>query len=520
MPEYCHKRDADFCGTFSIKLACNASGSGFKFWVRLHYELTGGNMRGRFSITSQNGCGLITIAQPLDYKQEKRFVLTVTATDSGGRTDTATVYVNVSDANNYAPVFENAPYSASVFEDAPVGTTVLVVAATDGDVGQNAQITYSLGTTDEKLLAPEFSINPQTGAIVTTKKLDRETVSGYLLTVTAKDGGTSPLSDTTDVEIIVTDVNDNPPVFKKPSYIGSVPEDALVGTSVLQISATDADMGLNGRIRYALESTTSNAAFVVDPTSGVIRTAKVLDRETEASYNITAYAIDRGSPALTGSVQVMVRIEDVNDSPPAFMTDKIELYIPENSPIGSTVGEIYAHDPDEGPNAVVQYSIIGGDDSNSFSLVTRPGSNKAELLTMQDLDYESPRKKYDLTIRAASPPLRSDVHVEILVTDVNDNAPVLKDFQVIFNNFRNCFPAGPVGRIPAFDADVSDQLQYRVLSGNNANLIQVNESTGEITLSPQLNTNVPKVATMEVSVTGEYDSLIVQNITSLCISCY
>jgi cadherin EGF LAG seven-pass G-type receptor 1 len=89
---------------------------------RLHYELTGGNVRGRFAITSQNGRGLVTIAQPLDYKQEKRFVLTVTASDSGGRRDTATLYVNVSDANNFAPVFESAPYSASVFEDAPVRT--------------------------------------------------------------------------------------------------------------------------------------------------------------------------------------------------------------------------------------------------------------------------------------------------------------------------------------------------------------------------------------------------------------
>lgn len=87
---------------------------------RLHYEITSGNVRGRFGITSQNGQGLITIAQPLNYKQEKRFVLTVTASDSGGRYDTATIYVNVSDANTYPPVFENAPYSASVFEDAPV----------------------------------------------------------------------------------------------------------------------------------------------------------------------------------------------------------------------------------------------------------------------------------------------------------------------------------------------------------------------------------------------------------------
>ncbi|XP_066994105.2 protocadherin-like wing polarity protein stan [Anabrus simplex] len=468
---------------------------------RLHYELTGGNIRSRFAITSQNGRGLITIAQPLDYKQEKRFVLTVTASDSGGRQDTATVYVNVSDANNFAPVFENAPYSASVFEDAPIGTTVLVISATDGDVGQNAQITYSLGTLDEKSTNPEFTINPQTGAIILTKLLDRETVSGYLLTVTARDGGSPSLSDTTDVEITVTDVNDNAPVFKKTSYIGSVPEDALVGTSVVQISATDADIGLNGRIRYALgQESAADGSFVVDPMSGVIRTAKSLDRESVAQYELIAYAIDRGSPSMSGSVNVTIRVEDVNDSPPAFESDKIVLYIAENSPVGSTVGEIYARDPDEGPNAVVHYSIIGGDDSNSFSLVTRPGSNKAELLTMVDLDYESSHKKFVLIVRAASPPLRADATVEILVTDVNDNAPILKDFQVIFNNFRDCFPSNGIGQIPAFDADVSDQLKYRILSGNNANLVHLNETSGDLTLSPQLNTNVPKVATMEVSI--------------------
>lgn len=118
-----------------------------------------------------------------------------------------------------------------MFEDAPVGTTVLVVSATDNDVGINAQITYSLG--DELQSSgdnpSEFSINPQTGAIITTKPLDRESVSGYLLTVTARDGGNPPLSDTTDIEISVSDVNDNPPVFKMPSYNGNILEDALIG---------------------------------------------------------------------------------------------------------------------------------------------------------------------------------------------------------------------------------------------------------------------------------------------------
>lgn len=91
----------------------------------------------------------------------------------------------------------------------------------------------------------------------------------------------------------------------------------------------------------------------------------------------------------------------------------------------------------------------------------------------------------------------------IYLTDVNDNAPRLSDFQVIFNNFKDFFPTGTFGQVPAFDADVSDKLIYRIISGNNANLVQLNESTGMLTLSPQLNTNVPKIASMEISVTGK-----------------
>lgn len=471
---------------------------------RLHYEITTGNTRGRFAITSQNGRGLITIAQPLDYKQERRFVLTVSATDSGGRSDLATVHINITDANNFAPVFENAPYSSSVFEDAPVGTTVVVVSASDSDVGVNAQITYSLNEESVNGLGSHepFTINPQTGAITTTAALDRETTSAFLLTVTAKDGGNPSLSDTTDVEISVTDCNDNAPMFKVPLYQASIPEDALIGTSVVQITATDLDIGLNGRVRYTLsDKDREEGSFVVDPTSGIIRTNKGLDRETVAVYHLSAIGIDKGTPAMSSSVEVQVRLEDVNDNPPTFSADKIVLYVPENSPVGSVVGEIHAHDPDEGVNAIVTYSIIGGDDSNSFSLVTRPGSERAQLLTMIELDYESPKKKYEIIVRATSPPLRNDAHVEIWVTDINDNAPLLKDFQVVFNNFRDCFPSGEVGRIPAFDADVTDKLNYRILSGNNANLVKLNSSTGSLTLSPQLNTNVPKYATMEVSVT-------------------
>ncbi|CRK90013.1 CLUMA_CG003735, isoform A [Clunio marinus] len=471
---------------------------------RLHYDIKSGNLRNRFSISTQNGLGLITIAQPLDYKQEKRFILTVTATDSGGKIDTATVNINITDANNFAPVFENAPYSASVFEDAPIGTTVLIVTATDADVGINAQITYKMTNDDSSSgmsAAEVFSINPQTGAIITKTTLDRETTSGYSLTVTAKDGGNPSHSETTIVEIGVTDVNDNKPVFNVPMYHATIPEDALIGTSVIQISATDNDEEENRIIRYMLsDKDVKDASFTIDSASGVIRTNRGLDRESTAVYHLNAIAIDKGTPPLSSTVQVQVKLEDVNDSPPTFPSDRMTFYIKENSLIGSTVGIIKADDPDEGVNAEVHYTILSGLDAGSFHLVTKPGVNGAKIVTKIELDYESSQKKFELVIRASSPPLRNDVHVEILVTDTNDNQPVLKNFLVIFNNFRDHFPSGVIGRIPAFDADVNDNLTYRILSGNNANLIKLNSSSGGITLSPQLNTNVPKFATMEVSV--------------------
>ena len=340
---------------------------------------------------------------------------------------------------------------------------MLIVAASDGDVGENARITYGLSGE----LVPEFTIQPTTGAIVTTKQLDRERTSGYLLTITAKDSGNPPLSDTTDVEISLGDVNDNPPVFQQVTYVANVAEDALVGTSVLQVAATDADQGFNGRVRYVLmsggDSAENDTPFTLDATSGILRTSKPLDRESTAKYELMVQAVDRGTPELSGAATVTVVIDDVNDSPPSFdiaiTSDRVRLFIAENSPVGSKVGDIVANDPDEGANAVVQYSIIGGPDADSFTLVPRPESGSAELLTRIELDYESARKRYEILVRAASAPLRTDVIVEINVVDVNDNVPVLKDFRLVLNNFKNHFPLGPAARVPVFDADVNDQVK-------------------------------------------------------------
>jgi len=446
--------------------------------------------------------------------------LSVRATDSGGRSDVATVYVDVQDANTFAPVFQNTPYSVKIFEDVPVGTTVLSVNAVDQDSGINAQIVYSLldedgGGAGEESDNSHFMIDSNSGAITTTKLLDREKVPGYILTVVARDRGIPPMSDTTDVEIVINDVNDHEPVFEKDFYQAKVDEDVAVGTSILQVQATDGDQGKNSIVRYSFSTfSDGDGTFTVDPASGVVRTVKPLDREQVSRYDLMVLATDQGSPQLTGRTNVTITVLDKNDSPPMFESDRIRFFIPENSPLGSTVGKLTAWDPDEGQNAKVIYSIVGGVDANSFTLVTHPqpsvvngqtgGSGSADILTRVELDYESNRKKYDIIVRAASPPLRNDVHVEIHVTDVNDNQPMIQpQFFVILNNYENEFPKGPIGRVPAVDQDISDKLQYSILTGNKAKLVFLNESTGMLTLSPFLDSNVPVMAKMDVLISGK-----------------
>lgn len=253
-------------------------------------------------------------------------------------------------------------------------------------------------------------------------------------------------------------MNDNAPTFNQLAYQANLVEDVLIGTSILQVLAIDIDQGLNSRVRYLLQTSNTSEQFTLDATSGILRTNKLLDREAIAKYELIIYAVDRGSPELSASVTVAITVDDVNDSPPTFESDRIHLEIHENSPIGSKVGIIQAEDPDEGINAIIHYSIIGGSDADCFTLVPRPEFGNAELLTRVDLDYESSRKRYEILVRAASPPLRTDIVVQVDVVDVNDNVPLLKDFRIIFNNFKNYFPTGPITRVPAFDADVNDQV--------------------------------------------------------------
>uniref|UniRef100_A0A8C5DKD4 Cadherin, EGF LAG seven-pass G-type receptor 3 n=1 Tax=Gouania willdenowi TaxID=441366 RepID=A0A8C5DKD4_GOUWI len=522
----------------------------------VHYNIISGNSRGQFSIDSVTG--EIQVVAPLDYESEREYTLRVRAQDNGRpplSNNTGIVSVQVTDVNDNPPIFVSTPFQASVLESAPVGSSILHIQAIDTDSGDNARLEYRLtGTSSDT----PFVINSATGWVTVSSILDRESVEHYFfgveardygmpplsatasvtitvmdvndnrpeflqkeyysrlnedavvgtsvvtvtavdrdvnsavtyqitggntrnrfaistaggldyedqmtytLAITAKDNGIPQKSDTTYVEVNVNDVNDNAPQFLSPRYQGTVSEDAPPFTSVLQISATDRDAHANGRVQYTFQNgEDGDGDFTIEPTSGIVRTFRRLDRESVPFYELTAYAVDRGVPPQKTPVHIQVTVLDVNDNAPVFPADDFEVLVKENSAVGSVVAQITATDPDEGANAQIMYQIVEGNIPEIFQMDIFSG----ELTSLIDLDYES-RNEYVIVVQATSAPLVSRATVRIKLLDQNDNEPTLQHFQIIFNNFvsnrSNSFPSGVIGRVPAHDPDVSDRLYYTI----------------------------------------------------------
>ncbi|KAK2121562.1 Cadherin EGF LAG seven-pass G-type receptor 1 [Saguinus oedipus] len=409
------------------------------------------------SAAGRGGGGLITPALPLDYKQEQQYMLAVTASD-GTRLHTAHVLINVTDANTHRPVFQSSHYTVSVSENRPVRTSIATLSANDEDTGENARITYVIQDP-----VPQFCIDPDSGTMYTMMELDYEDQVAYTLTIMALDNGISQKSDTTTLEILILDANDNTPQFLWDFYQGSIFEDAPPSTSILQVSATDRDSGPNGCLLYTFQDgDDGDGDFYIKPTSGAL-----------------------AGPGECGRVTIL----DINDNAPMFEKDELELFVEENNPVGSVVAKIRAQDPDEGPNAQIMYQIVEGDMRHFFQLDLLNG----DLHALVELDFEV-RREYVLAVQATSAPLVSRATVHILLVDQKDNPPVLPDFQILFNNYvtnkSNSFP--------------TNSLNYTFLRGNELHLLLLDPAMGELQLSRDLDNNRPLKALMEVSVSGEW----------------
>ena len=374
-------------------------------------------------ITIDTMTGSLSLVSELDAELSLIHNVTIRA-DNGPATPSqhqdTLVVLTVLDQNDNAPEFEFPTYKTIISEQTPIGGFVIQLSAEDSDATvNNSQLTFTLVSNVNESM---FAINSTTGLITLSDMVDRETQAEHLLTVVVTDNGQPSLSDDVEVTVIVTDENDNPPIFQQSDYLYEIQENLPVGTSVGRVFATDSDVQ-NITYRIANE-TEDDMLFTVDAVTGEIFSAESFDREEETQYSITVLAVDDpGEVGLTADVIVNVTILDENDNIPQFDNETYEVYHPENLSVGATVLTVSASDLDEEENSTIVYSILPLLDSEFFQINKTTGV----ISLVKSFDREE-QDLHQIIIRATdlgTPPLNSTVEVSVYITDNNDNVPVL-----------------------------------------------------------------------------------------------
>lgn len=409
------------------------------------------------------------------------------------------VVVRVRDENDNAPTFPTPVMSIEFPENTPRDVKRTLQPAKDPDLGAFSTQKYSIVSGNVNNAFKLSSHVERDGVLYLDLQihgiLDRETTAFYSLLIEAVDGGSPPLRGTMTVNITILDVNDNQPLFNQSRYFATIPENATVGTPVLQVFATDADAGVNGQVEYAINRRQSdkNAMFRIDPATGQISVNRPLDFETKQVHELVVVAKDHGLQPLETTAFVSISVTDVNDNQPTinliFLSDDATPKISESAQPGEFVARISVHDPDSkseyAPAEHVNVTLEGGD--GCFGLANRDNIIYLVIVALP-LDREV-RPNYTLSVVASdggTPPLHASRTFHLRVTDVNDNAPEFSQPQYAASVLEVAEPGTSVTRVHATDRDegVNAEVTYSLAEtpDSHSGWFQVDSVTGVVSL--------------------------------------
>lgn len=298
----------------------------------------------------------------------------VKAVDGGNpvRHSLVSVYIHVLGPDTLLPAFGQHQYKFSVPEDTPIGSAIgrVQLNTPPGYASLLAAFALVNGETRDSNHDGVFVVEKETGLIKLDKPLDHEMVKTYRFKVTATAEQVKLDSVTSvDVEVIVSDLNDNKPTFEASSYEATVMEGMPVGTRIIQVQALDPDSGANGQVTYRIgsliqsegTSDTLTGTFNIDSSTGWISTRKDLDHETNPTYTFTVVASDLGeTKCLSSTATVIIAVSDINDNPPKFLEKHYFCTIQESDPPGEVVALLNTRDDDSSAiNRQVSYHITG-----------------------------------------------------------------------------------------------------------------------------------------------------------------
>uniref|UniRef100_G1NQ09 Protocadherin 17 n=1 Tax=Meleagris gallopavo TaxID=9103 RepID=G1NQ09_MELGA len=408
------------------------------------------------------------------------------------------IKVEIQDLNDNAPTFPSDQVDMDISENAAPGTRFPLTSAHDPDSGDNGLRTYLLTRDDYGL----FSLDVKSRGdgtkfpeLVIQKPLDREEQSHHTLVLTALDGGDPPRSGTVQINVRLIDSNDNSPVFEAASYVVELPENAPLGTAVIDLNATDADEGTNGEVLYSFSGYAPDRVrdlFSIDPQSGLIRVKGNLDYEESGLIEIDVQARDLGPNPIPAHCKVTVRLIDRNDNAPTIGFVSVRQgALSEAAPPGTVIALVRVTDRDSGKNGQLQCRVLGGGGGPGAVPFTLEENydNFYTVVTDRPLDREA-QDEYNVTIVArdgGNPPLNSTKSFSVRILDENDNPPRFSKNLYVLQVPENNIPGEYLGSVLAQDPDLGQNgtVSYSILPGHVGDVsiytyVSVNPTNGAI----------------------------------------
>lgn len=318
---------------------------------------------GAFDIDRSSGS--LVVARELDREIQSEYRLEVRALDTSAsnnpQSSAVSVRVDVADVNDNAPHWAEDPVSIPIPEDTPVGSVVWNFTASDTDAGSNAEVRYSLVKQwPNTTRTPTFTVDPLTGTLTLNADLDYETLPEYTLVIRATDqpsNKTEKLSTSVTARVMVTDSNDNAPVFMSPASSSVFLSDsATVGSTLCHVIAVDRDSGENGRVTYVIAGGNQEGKFALSYDTGVLTLARPLvsvdapgNRRGSGTsvgggrYILNVTASDHGSPTpryATKAIHLIV--QGTKENPPRFLHSLYHANVSEDAAAGSYVTKVLA----------------------------------------------------------------------------------------------------------------------------------------------------------------------------------
>ena len=455
------------------------------------------------------GTGNLYIKSRIDYEamnDQKRITFDLHVFDAGvpQKSASAMVIANIENLNDEIPQFEeNEGYEVSVGENSPANTPLLRVTAIDADEGDFGRVHYQLSGTYKDA----FSIGPDDGAIVVMDPtvLDRERADFVVLQVVAADSAPFGFqrSSTVPVNITILDVNDNPPVFTQRNYevviIDNIPY-FPEPSPITQLTAVDADIGLNAKLHYSIASGNEERQFFIDAENGIVYPNASFLGQSGKLYDLTVEVADEGGRGAVWErpdrARVVVTIENVNTHKPEWFPepplDENYAITEEKANEGEdfVILKVNARDRDVGENQRISYFIKVNNENvlqtDKFGIDEETG----ELRAIGRFDREE-KERYELILvaRDHGTPVAFETlrFVTVNIKDINDNDPKFPESVAAGNMVRFTVPEEEdpgffVGRVRAEDPDagVNGRVFYYIVGGNEGHYFSIDKIYGNI----------------------------------------